>query len=232
LVIIVIFAGVAAYMGWSSTNGEAQSQASVLVVPPWYLESETVPNPVLNLTDRTTQLASTLVIAVQTSETAAYIADVGATGYTASNIGDNLRFPEPTSVIQFVVKGPTQQAAHAGAQRLIDKTRQILTAMQVEAAVGTDTNMAKLQVIVPPQETMSLVGKQQIRAAAVFGLATFFTGVLLYWAVESLIERRARSRSRTPDFSNMHLLDDPETEALSVASTNGHSPMEPVRHGE
>jgi capsular polysaccharide biosynthesis protein len=226
LAIIIIFAAGAGWVGWNSTNGEAQSRTSVLVVPPWYLESESAPNPVLNLTDRTTQLASALVIAMQTNDTATFVADTGATGYTASNIGDNLRYPEPTSVIQFVVTGPDQAAAHAGAQRLIDKSRQVLTAMQVEAAIGTETNTAKLQVIVPPEETMSLVGKQKIRAATVFGLAAFLACLLVYWAVESGLDRR--SRKRASRIKDVPAVENSKTETLGTISTNGHGPLEPA----
>ena len=154
LMIIVVFAALAAWAGWNRTDGEAQSRTAVLVVPPWYVEDVTVPSPVLNLTDRTTQLASALVVAIQTDDTAAFVAEAGATGYAISNISDTLRNPAPSSVIQFVVTGPDGVTAHAGAARLIEKSRQVLTVMQLEASIGTQTNMAQLQVIVPPQETM------------------------------------------------------------------------------
>lgn len=195
LVIIVVFAASAGYVGFKSTNGEAQSQMSVLVVPPWYLEDQTVPNPMLNLTDRTTQLASTLVVALQSSDTAAFVEGAGATAYSVTNLRDNLRFPEPTSVIQFDVTGPDEQAAHAGAERLSVKAGQLLTSLQIDAAVGQPTNMAKLQEIVPPQDTTSGVGKAQIRAAAIFAAAALLAGLLLSWAVETLIDRRRRSRA-------------------------------------
>ena len=55
--------------------------------------------------------------------------------------------------------------------------------------------MANVQVIVPPEEMSPLVGKRQIRAAALFGLVAFFTGILLFWGVESILDRRSRSRS-------------------------------------
>ena len=198
LVIIVVLAASAGYVGFKNTNGEAQSQMSVLVVPPWYLEDQTVPNPMLNLTDRTTQLASTLVVALQSSDTAAFVEGAGATAYSVTNLRDNLRFPEPTSVIQFDVTGPDEQSAHAGAERLSVKAGQLLTSLQIDAAVGQPTNMAKLQEIVPPQDTSSGVGKAQIRAAAIFAAAALLAGLLLSWAAETLIDRRRRSR--TNDF--------------------------------
>ncbi|BBZ30518.1 hypothetical protein MMAD_48130 [Mycolicibacterium madagascariense] len=196
LVIIVVFAASAGYVGFKSTNGEAQSQMSVLVVPPWYLEDQSVPNPMLNLTDRTTQLASTLVVALQSSDTAAFVEGAGATGYSVTNLRDNLRFPEPTSVIQFDVTGPNEQSAHAGAERLSVKAGQLLTSLQIDAAVGQPTNMAKLQEIVPPQDTTSGVAKAQVRAAAIFAAAALLAGLLVSWTVETLIDRRRRSRPR------------------------------------
>jgi hypothetical protein len=193
LVIIVVFAAAAGYAGFKSTNGEAQSQMSVLVVPPWYLEDATVPNPMLNLTDRTTQLASTLVVALQASDTATFVEGAGATSYSVTNLRDNLRFPEPTSVIQFDVTGPDEQSAHAGAQRLAIKAGQILTSLQIDAAVGQQTNMAKLQEIVPPQDTVSGVAKQQVRAAASFAAAALIAGLLLAWGIDAILDRRRRS---------------------------------------
>ena len=71
-----------------------------------------------------------MVIAVQTNDVRAFVAESGATGYTVSNLGDNLRDPRPSAVIQFAVTGPDQQTAHAGAERLIVKSRQILKEMQ------------------------------------------------------------------------------------------------------
>jgi len=199
LVIIVLFAAAAGYTGFKSTNGEAQSQMSVLVVPPWYLEDTTAPNPMLNLTDRTTQLASTLVVALQANDTATFVEGAGATSYSVTNLRDNLRFPEPTSVIQFDVTGPDAQSAHAGALRLAVKAGQILTSLQIDAAVGQPTNMAKLQEIVPPQETVSAVAKQQIRAAASFAAATLIAGLLLAWGVEAILDRRRRSSTSDLD---------------------------------
>ena len=196
LAMLIVFAGLAGFVGWNSTHGEAQSHTAILAVPPWYLEDVSAPNPVLNLTERTTALASALVVALKSDDTAKYVAAGGATGYTATNIRDNLRFPEPTSVISFDVTGPDISTAHAGAQRLIDQTTQILTRIQTNAAVGQTTNQAKLQVIVAPQETMSLVAKQQIRAAVVFALATFLAGVLLCWGVDAILDWRGRSRAR------------------------------------
>lgn len=193
LVIIALFAATAGYAGFKSTNGEAQSQMSVLVVPPWYLEDTTAPNPMLNLTDRTTQLASTLVVALQGNDTATFVEGAGATSYSVTNLRDNLRFPEPSSVIQFDVTGPDAASAHAGAQRLAIKAGQILTSLQINAAVGQQTNMAKLQEIVPAQETVSAVAKQQIRAAASFGAATLIAGLLLAWGIEAIFDRRRRS---------------------------------------
>ena len=201
LVIIVVIAASAGYVGFKSTNGEAQSQMSVLVVPPWYLEDQSVPNPMLNLTDRTTQLASTLVVALQSADTAAFVEGAGATGYSVTNLRDNLRFPEPTSVIQFDVTGPDERSAHAGAERLSVKAGQLLTSLQIDAAVGQQTNMAKLQEIVPPQDTTSGVGKAQIRAAAIFAAAALLAGLLVSWTVETLIDRRRRRRSGPSDFA-------------------------------
>ena len=80
LMIILVFAALAAYTGWNSTDSEAESRMAVLVVPPWYLESELYPNPVLNLTDRTTQLASALVVVIQRYDVRAFVAESGATG--------------------------------------------------------------------------------------------------------------------------------------------------------
>jgi hypothetical protein len=225
LMIILVFAALAGFAGWNSADNEAESRMALLVVPPWHLEDENFPNPVLNLTDRTTQLASALVIMVQSNDAQAFVAESGATGYTVSNIGENLRNPVPTSVIHFVVTGPDATTAHAGAERLIVKLRQILQRMQFEAAVGNETTMANLQVIVPPQET-TLVGKQQIRAAALFGLATFFTCILLYWGIESMLDRRSRDLGHTYPLG--HRTDD----SLNPAPTNSYAPMEPVRQSE
>src|SRR3982074_3986209 len=85
LMIIVVFSALAAWAGWNRADGEAQSRTAVLVVPPWYVEDVTVPSPVLNLTDRTTQLASALVVAIQTDDTAAFVAEAGATGSAIHN---------------------------------------------------------------------------------------------------------------------------------------------------
>lgn len=228
LMIVLVFAALAAYAGWNSTNGEVESRTALLVVPPWYLESETYPNPVLNLTDRTTALASAIVKAVQSNDVRAFVAEAGATDYTVSNLGDNLRDPEATAVILFAVKGPDQKTAHAGAERLIVKSRQILVAMHLEAAVGNKTNMAKLQVIVPPEETMPIVGKGQIKAAALFGVTVFFTGILLFWGIESILDRRSRSRDRGSEYP----LEQREDESLDSATTDSHDAMAPVRQSE
>lgn len=196
LALVVVCAALAGYFGYHSASGEAQSEVSMLVVPPWYLEDEKMPNPMLNLTERTTQLASTLVVALQGRDTAAFVDGAGATGYTVTNLRDNLRFPEPTSVIQVVVTGPDQQTAHAGAERLVVKAGQVLTAMQIEAAVGQPTDMAKLQVVVPPEETVSALGKQQVRAAAAFAAAVLLAGILLCLAIDVVLERRRARRRR------------------------------------
>jgi capsular polysaccharide biosynthesis protein len=234
LVIIVAFAAAAGYAGFKSTNGEAQSQMSVLVVPPWYLEDQSVPNPMLNLTDRTTQLASTLVVALQSQDAAAFVAGAGATGYSVTNLRDNLRFPEPTSVIQFDVTGPDEQSAHAGAERLSVKAGQILTALQIDAAVGQQTNMAKLQEIVPPQDTASGVGKQQIRGAAIYGGAALLAGLLISWGVETLLDRRRRSSTSDLDKAAPAQARQDQLLQADVRSLvrNGHAPQEPASWSE
>jgi hypothetical protein len=231
LVIIVVFAAIAGYAGWYSTHGEAQSHTSVLVVPPTNLADASAPNPVLNLTDRTTALASALVVALHTDQTANYVAAGGATAYTATNIRDNLRSPEPGSLIQFEATGPDESTAHAGAQRLIDQTTQILTKMQIDAAVGQQTDMAHLQVIVPPEETMSIIAKQRIRAAAAFAVATFLAGVLLYGGVDAILDRR---RSRARDLAGTDSLgrgdEAPEQRGLDPVPSNGHANGELAGH--
>ncbi|MCI4675905.1 hypothetical protein [Candidatus Mycolicibacterium alkanivorans] len=226
--IIIAFAAVAGYAGFQSTNGEAQSQMSVLVVPPWYLEDASVPNPMLNLTDRTTQLASTLVVALQSSDAAAFVEGAGATGYSVTNLRDNLRFPEPTSVIQFDVTGPDEQSAHAGAQRLAIKAGQILNQLQIDATVGEPTNMAKLQEIVPPQDTSSGVGKQQVRASASFAAAALIAGLLLSWGVDAILDRRRRSRTGDLDDKGaaQERQDEPQEKIAHPLAEDAHPPLE------
>jgi hypothetical protein len=193
--IILILAGLAAYAGWVSAPKEVESRASVLVVPPWSFESAIFPNPMLNLADRTTALATTMVAAVQTSDVRENIMEAGATDFQVTNLApDSLRDPTRSSVLQIVVKGPNEQAAHAGAGRVIDQSRLILKRMQEDAGVGESPYWANLQVIVPPEETTS-AGTRQVRGAAAFGAAVFIIGALLVWTVESILERRSRSRS-------------------------------------
>src|SRR3954462_14445190 len=90
LVIILVLSALAGYAGWSATEGEAESKGAIVVVPPWFVESEVFPNPVLNLTERTTNLASALVIALQRRDVGSFVLAEGATDYSMSNLGDNL----------------------------------------------------------------------------------------------------------------------------------------------
>jgi hypothetical protein len=227
LMIILVLAGLAAYVGWTSADTQAESRAAVLVVPPWSFASEDFPNPLVNLTDRATQLATTMLTAVQTSEVKLNVMETGATDYQVSNLApDSLRDPTRTAVIQIVVKGPNRRAAHEGAVHVIDQSRLLLLVMQQKAGVGDPNKQAQLQVIVPPEEKMS-AGTRQIRGAAAFGVAVFIAGALLFWAIESMLGRRSSSRhldselAREQDFGQDERLDSTDTGPVAPVSPAG-----------
>jgi len=188
-----------------------------LVVPPWSFETEIFPNPMLNLGDRTTQLATTMLTAIEASDVRQYVMETGATDYQVTNLApDSLREPTRSAVLQIVVKGPNQKAAHDGAGRVIDQARHKLAKMQENAGVGKSPYWANLQVIVPPEETVS-AGTRQIRGAAAFGAAVFLAGALLFWTIESIRDRRSRSRDRggelpgEQDFGLRHEVESPDS---------------------
>jgi hypothetical protein len=224
LMVILAVTALATYAGWSSTDSQAEFRTAVLVIPPWSFESELFPNPVLNLGERTTALASAITTAVQTNDVMKFVAESGATGYKVSNLGDNLRDPRPSAVIQFVVTGPNQQAARDGADRLIVRSRQILVDMQHQSGVGDPQAMAKLHVIVQPQEIMS-APTRRVRAAAVFGVAVFITAILLFWGIESILGRRSRSSDRGSKDS----LKRREDQSLNSDDRSSDTSMSPAR---
>jgi hypothetical protein len=230
LTIMIVLAALGVFVGWTSVDPEAESTAAVLVVPPWTSESEMFPNPLLNLGDRATALATTLVAAIQTSDVKRATAEAGATDYQVSNLApESLRDPIRSAVIEFVVKGPNPEAAHSGAESLIVQSRAVLRQMQLDAKVGPDYQVY-LQVIKPPQQTTT-VGSRQIRAAAAFGAAVFITGMLLSWAVEWLIDRRSRLRDRRSGDSReqdpgLHRRQD---ESRNSADTKPDAPIAPAR---
>jgi hypothetical protein len=195
MLILLILAGLAGYAGWALAGGQAESRSVVVVVPPWSVEDENFPNPMLNLTERATALASALVVAIQRSDVEASVVEAGATSYQASNIGSDVRDPTRSAIIFLTVTGPNEEAAHAGAERIIDGSRAVLKQMQEEAGTGNAPRMATLQVISQPQETTTFA-LRQIRSAAALAAAVLIGGILILWAVDSIIDRRSRSRER------------------------------------
>ena len=192
---ILILAALAAYAGWAGAKGGAESRSAVVVVPPWSFIDENFKNPMLNLTDRATALATALVVAIQRGDVQGAVVNAGATSYDASNLSTDARDPTRSAVIFLTVTGPNKEAAHAGALSVIDGTRAVLTGMQEDAGTGDPSFMAQLQVISPPQETTTFAARQ-VRSAAAFGAAVLIGGILIFWAIESMLDRRSRLRGR------------------------------------
>lgn len=193
--VILILAASSAYAGWVSAGGQAESHAAIVVVPPWSMEDENFKNPMLNLGDRATALASALVVAVQRSDVENTVRDAGATSYEASNMGTDVRDPSRSAVIFLSAVGPDERTAHNGVVRVINKAGEILKQMQQDAGTGDPPYMATLQVITQPQENTT-VGARQIRSAAAFGAVALLGGLMAFWTIEALIERRSRRRQR------------------------------------
>lgn len=192
--LIAAFALTAGYIGWTQAHGEAESQANVIVVPPWSFEDENFPNPMLNLTDRATALANVVVAAMKSSNVATAVAQTGATSYAVTNLApDSLRAPTLSAMIQLSVKGPSEVEAHNGAQVLISKARDAMVAMQLQVGVGDPAYQAKLQVVTEPEESMEMAPRK-IRFAAVAGIAALIMGMLAAFGYEAIVDRRARRR--------------------------------------
>jgi hypothetical protein len=195
LALILILAALAGYAGWVTAGGQAESKAAVVVVPPWSMEDENFKNPMLNLGDRATALASTLVVAIQRSDVGESVRGAGATSYEASNIGTDVRDPSRSAVILLTAIGPDERSAHNGIVRVINSSRTILKDMQQDAGTGDPPYMATLQVISQPQETTTFAARQ-IRSAAALAAVVLLGGVLIFWAIELIADRRSRSRER------------------------------------
>jgi hypothetical protein len=195
ILVVLALAGLAGYAGWVRAGGQAESRSAVMVVPPWSVEDENFPNPMLNLGERATGLASALVVAIQErGDVAGSVRETGATSYEATNIGSDVRDPSRSAIISITVTGPNEEAAHAGAQIVIDRSRDVLKEMQEQAGTGDAPRMATLQVISQPQETTTFA-LRQVRSAAALAAAVLIGGILIFWAIES-IDRRSRSRER------------------------------------
>ena len=210
--LILILAALAGYAGWVSAGSQAESHAAIVVVPPWSLEDENFKNPMLNLGDRATALASALVVAIQRDDVEGSVRDAGATSYEASNMGTDVRDPSRSAVILLTAVGPDERTAHNGVVRVINKSGDILRQMQQDAGVGDAPFMATLNVISQPQETTT-VAARQLRSSAAFATAALLIGLLLLWAIESIVDRRSRSRDR----GLHHAFDD-----LLLDRRNGH----------
>ena len=134
--LIVILAALGGYAGWVGAKGGAESRSAVVVVPPWSFIDEYFKNPMLNLTDRATALATALVVAIQRGDVQGAVVNAGATSYDASNLSTDARDPTRSAVIFLTVTGPNKEAAHAGALSVIDGTRGVLKGMQEDAGTG------------------------------------------------------------------------------------------------
>jgi len=229
VLVVLVLAGLAGYAGWVRAGGQAESRSSVVVVPPWSVEDANFPNPMLNLGDRATGLASALVVAIQErSDVADSVRDTGATSYDVTNIGSDVRDPSRSAVISITVTGPTPEAAHAGAQRIIDRSRIVLKEMQEQAGTGNGPYMATLQVISQPQETTTFA-LRQVRSAAALAAAVLIGGILIFWVIES-IDRRTRSRKRhvQPRIQDIEL--DPRGLDHFDSLTAGNGSVGPASH--
>jgi hypothetical protein len=193
--LILILSVLAGYAGWISAGSQAESHAAIVVVPPWSLEDENFKNPMLNLGDRATALASALVVAIQRDDVEASVRDAGATSYQASNMGTDVRDPSRSAVILLSAIGPDERTAHNGVVRVINKSGDILRQMQNDAGVGDAPYMATLNVISQPTETTTFAARQ-LRSAAAFAVAALLVGLLILFAIESMVDRRARSHDR------------------------------------
>ncbi|MGB3482219.1 MAG: hypothetical protein WBB07_08380 [Mycobacterium sp.] len=214
LLVILVMAGLAGHSGWVRAGGQVESRSAVVIVPPWSLEDERFPNPMLNLGERATGLASALVVALQQrSDVADSVLGTGASSYELTNIGSDVRDPSRSAIIFITVTGPNEGAAHAGAATIIDQSRAVLKDMQEQAGTGASTYMASLQVISQPQETTTFA-LRQVRSAAALAAAVLIAGILLLWAVESMLERRARARDEAAGRR--------EGQPSSPAGWNGH----------
>jgi hypothetical protein len=194
-VLILIAAALAGYVGWTTAGGQAESQSAVVVVPPWSLEDVNFKNPMLNLGDRATALAGALVVAISRSDVEEPVRGAGAISYEVSNMTTDSRDPSRSAVIFLTVIGPDENAARAGSDALIDRSRAVLKEMQEQSGTGDAPLMATLQVISQPEERTTF-SSRQLRSAGSLSAAVLVAGLSIFWAVESLIERRSRTRRR------------------------------------
>ena len=216
--LILVAAVAAGIAGWVSAGGQAQSSAAVVVVPPWSVEDENFKNPMLNLGDRATALATTLVVAIQRSDVENAVLQAGATSYQVSNVATDVRDPTRTAVILITAIGPNARLAHNGAVEIINSANAILKQMQEDAGTGDPPYMAKLQVISQPQETTTFAARQ-VRSAAALALAALIACMVIAWAVERILERRLRSREPEVQSTLKQLL----AEHRNGKINNGHS---------
>jgi hypothetical protein len=206
LLVLLTLSGWAGYVGWNSAGGQAESHATFVVVPPWSVEDENFPNPMLNLGERATGLASALVVAIQQrSDVGASILQTGATGYDLTNISSDVRDASRSPIISVNVTGPDEATAHAGSQAILDRSQNVLKEMQEQSGTGDPRLLATLQVISDPQETTTFA-LRQVRSAAALGAAVLLGGILILWAIESMIARRSRpTEQEIPSHNGQHV---------------------------
>lgn len=199
LALILVIASIFAALGWTTAQTETISTANILVSPPWKLDNENIPNPMLNLGDRATSLANVLALALQSDEVVQFAKDGGAQSYTVSNLApDSVRDPVRFPVLQLSVTGKTEDAARTGALRLIDRAGTLLKDMQLKGGVDEPRLMATIQVITPPEQH-NAGGSRQVRAAASWGIAGLLAGILLFFAYESAKDRREHKSEETDE---------------------------------
>ena len=194
---LLLILGVAcggAYYGWTHATNTYESRATVLIVP---AGSDVTPpngavpdNPLARLDYAISQLA--LVVGTQLNSDAVrdqVVAVGGDAGYTADTLSsDNSAVAQLSPLIKMTATSATADGTQQAIGVLIDQAAAQLAAVQSASNV-TPEGQAQA-VVATPATASTVVGRPQLRAAGVLGIAGGFAALLLMVMVQPLFGRK------------------------------------------
>lgn len=195
LLLGVLLAVGAAYVGWDQTSPRYTTESTSLLLPPLSATEGTAPkgrdgNPLLYLGGL--GQARDVLLNVMSSESLkqGFEARFPDTEYTVT--------PDSLSsgpIVVMTVDAPTAELAATSGQYLTDSLAQRLTAMQSELSVDKDAVIRSMTLTAPTDPKSD--NKLQVRVAALAGVGILVLSLLLIALLDGLLRSRGRRMTKS-----------------------------------